>query len=61
MLGLNSYPTGVIDRVSGVQSRGSWYSQMNSRLSVPATVDMDLVRTYNPSTREFDATIQFTA
>ncbi|MFZ0388989.1 MAG: Omp28-related outer membrane protein, partial [Calditrichia bacterium] len=61
MLGLSAYPTGVIDRVSGVQSRGSWYSMMNSRLSVPATVDMDLVRTYNPSTREFEATIQFTA
>ena len=61
-LGLNAYPTGVIDRVSGIQSRGTWYSYLNSRLNQPATVEIEIVsRTYNPGTREFNATIDITA
>lgn len=54
------YPTGAIDRVSGVQSRGAWYSYMNSRNSVPATVAIEVVRSFNKLTREFSATIDFT-
>ena len=43
-LGLSAYPTGVIDRTSGVQSRGSWFTLMNSRNSIPATVSIDIQR-----------------
>lgn len=60
-LGLSSYPTGIIDRVSGVQSRSTWYSLMNNRNSVPATVAIDISRNYNRMTREFSASIDFTA
>jgi len=60
-LGLNAYPTGVIDRTSGVQSRSAWMSLMNSRNSVPATVAIDMSRNYNPISRQFSASIDFTA
>jgi hypothetical protein len=55
------YPTGVIDRVSGILSRGSWYSTMNNRNNVPASVDIGLNWFYNQVTREFQATLRFTA
>jgi len=61
LFGFNSYPTGVVDRVSGIISRGSWYSQMNARNSVPATVEIDVNRSFNQLTREFSASIDFTA
>jgi len=51
----------VIDRVSGVQSRSAWYGQMNSRTSVPATVAISMTRGYNVATRDFTASIDFTA
>ncbi|MBK9097006.1 MAG: Omp28-related outer membrane protein [bacterium] len=59
--GFTSYPTAVIDRVSGIQSRGVWSGLMNNRNSVPATVAIDVDRSYNKLTREFSATIDFTA
>ena len=59
--GFSSYPTAVIDRVSGIQNRGVWASLMNNRNSVPATVAIDVDRSYNKLTREFSATIDFTA
>ena len=59
--GFASYPTAVIDRVSGIQSRGAWPSYMNTRNTVPATVSIDVERSFNKVTREFNATIDFTA
>jgi hypothetical protein len=59
--GFSAYPTAVIDRVSGIQSRSAWASSMNTRNSVPATVAIDVDRTFNELTREFSATIDFTA
>ncbi|RMI09018.1 MAG: T9SS C-terminal target domain-containing protein [Calditrichaeota bacterium] len=61
-LGFNAYPTGIIDRVSGIQSRGVWLSYMQSRLSVAPTVQIDMNSySYDPATREFNAIIDFTA
>ena len=60
-LGFSAYPTGIVDRVSGVQSRSAWAGLMNTRNSVPATVAIDVDRSYNEQTREFSATIDFTA
>ena len=59
--GFSAYPTAVIDRVSGIQSRAAWAGLMNTRNSVPATVAIDVDRTFNELTREFNATIDFTA
>jgi len=62
MLGLNSYPTGVIDRVTGIQNWNSgWTTNMNTRNIVPATVSIDITRSYNVSTREFIANVELTA
>ncbi len=60
-LGLSSYPTGIIDRTTGIQSRSAWVSLMNSRNNVPATVAIDMSRNYNPISRQFSASIDFTA
>jgi hypothetical protein len=60
-LGLSAYPTGVIDRVSGVQSRSAWMTWMTNRNAVPATVAINISRTYNVITRTFNASIDFTA
>ncbi len=59
--GFSSYPTGVVDRVSGIIDRGAWYGQVNARNSIPATVAIDVNRSFNRNTREFNATIDFKA
>jgi len=59
--GFSAYPTAVIDRVSGIQSRGAWAGLMTGRNTVPATVAIDVQRSFNRTTREFEATIDFTA
>lgn len=59
--GFNSYPTGVIDRVSGIQNRGSWLGTVTSRNSVPATVEITVNRSFNTLTRTFNASIDFKA
>jgi len=61
LFGFTGYPTGIVDRVSGIISRSSWYSQMNARNSVPATVAIDMQRSFNKTTREFSATVDLTA
>ncbi|MGB5289332.1 MAG: Omp28-related outer membrane protein, partial [Ignavibacteriaceae bacterium] len=60
-LGYSAYPTGIVDRVSGIQSRSAWLGLMNNRNTVPATVAIDVERSFNELTREFNATIDFTA
>ena len=59
--GFSAYPTAVIDRVSGIQSRSAWAGLMNTRNSVQATVSIEMERSFNEQTREFNATIDFTA
>jgi len=59
--GFTGYPTAVIGRVSGIQSRAAWSGLMNNRNTVPATVAIDVDRSFNEITREFSATIDFTA
>ncbi len=62
LLGLTTFPTGVIDRVSGIKFwNDGWISNMNSRNGVPATVSIGIERDYNINTREFVATVNFTA
>lgn len=61
MLSMSSYPTGVIDRTGPPQSRTAWAGLMAGRLSVPATVSINLQRSYNRITRELNATVNVTA
>ena len=61
-LGLSAYPTGVVDRASGIVNwNTTWVTSMNSRSGVPATVSIEIDRSYNPITRELNATLDFTA
>lgn len=62
-LGLNAYPSGVVDRVTGIVNYwDGWMPSMSGRLSVPATVKIELIeKSYNPFTREFSAIFEFTA
>lgn len=61
LIGFSGYPTAVVDRATG--SPGdytTWTSKVNSRLGVPATVTIDLQRTFDPSTGQLNATINMT-
>ncbi|MGH1364594.1 MAG: Omp28-related outer membrane protein [Calditrichia bacterium] len=60
-MGFTAYPTACIDRNTTLLSRGSWASQVALRASTPATVDINVTRSYDVGTRTFDATIDFTA
>jgi|GEM_PF-882921 len=60
-MGFSAYPTASIDRQSGLISRGSWSNSVSNRTNVPATVAIDVDRSYDANTRTFSATINFTA
>lgn len=61
LFGFSGYPTGIVDRVTGIISRSVWYSQMNTRNGIPATVAIDISRTFDRQTRQVDATVELTA
>ncbi len=54
-------PTGIIDRVSGVQFKDVWFNQLDSRNSIPATVAISMTKSYDTISRDFNASIDFTA
>lgn len=58
--GFAGYPTASVDRASAPTDYTTWTSKVNSRANVPATVTIDLQRTFNLSTRQLDATISMT-
>lgn len=61
-LGFNAYPTGIIDRVTGIISRSIWQSWTANRAAIAPTVNIEKVySSYNPGTREYIATFDFTA
>lgn len=60
-LGFSAYPTGIVDRVTGIISRNLWPQQISSRAAVPATVSMAMKRKYDRATRKLTAIVDFTA
>ncbi len=60
-LGFSAYPTGIVDRVSGIISRSAWYSTMLNRNSVPATVKIEMNYNFDRATRTFHGAFNFTA
>lgn len=60
-LGFNAYPTGIVDRTTGIISRSLWPQQISNRAAVPATVSMEMKRKYDRATRKITATVDFTA
>jgi len=61
MFGIPYWPSGTVDRTGLPNDRGIWQGWMNSRYNVPATVSIDVDRSFNKTTREFSATIDFKA
>ncbi|RPI17864.1 MAG: T9SS C-terminal target domain-containing protein [Ignavibacteriae bacterium] len=61
LLGLNAYPTGVIGRQSGVQSRGAWSGWVNVLSSYDAGVNINVTKSYNSGTRQLQVTANATA
>jgi hypothetical protein len=55
------WPSATIDRTGPPDSRSLWTNQMNQRYNVPATVSITLEKTYNPLSRELNATVDVTA
>lgn len=60
-LGLSSYPTGIVDRVSGVISRSSWYPNIATRNNVPAKVDINIIKTFDSTNNQLQGTVYFNA
>jgi hypothetical protein len=60
LMGYSGYPTATVDRSSGLGDYTTWTSKVNSRISVPATVTIDIQRSYNQVTGHLDATIDMT-
>jgi hypothetical protein len=62
LFGMNSYPTGVVSRSSGILSRGSWYSAVSGQAVTQPFVKVVLTNpTINATTRKITGTITATA
>jgi len=61
LFGVPYWPSGTVDRTGAPNDRAGWFTWVNQRNSVPATVAIDVVRSFNKTTREFSSTIDFTA
>ncbi len=60
-LGFSSYPTGLADRTTASPiDRSTWYSYLNSRWNVWATVRIGLSKTYDEPTRTMSGTVSVT-
>lgn len=60
-LGLSAYPTGIIDRTSAPQSRDQWSTRMNARKNIAPTVEIELLKSYDPVTRQLNMIATVTA
>jgi len=61
LMTFSGYPTAVIDRTGPPISRGAWASTMNNRYNVPATVSIDIDKSFNKITGELTGTVHVTA
>jgi hypothetical protein len=59
--GFGGYPTGTVDRASATGDYTSWTSKVSSRVNVPATVSIEIEKSFNQLTGHLDATINMTA
>ena len=60
-LGFTGYPTGIVDRTSSPQSRTAWLGNVASRANLAPNVSINLSKTFNPTNRELNLTINSTA
>ena len=61
LLQFPGYPTAAVDRATGAPTDYStWTGKVNSRMNIPATVSIDLQRSFNETTGHLDATVDIT-
>jgi hypothetical protein len=60
LMGYTGYPTATVDRASGLGDYTTWTGKVNARLGVPATVSIDIDRTFNQITGQLEATVNMT-
>jgi hypothetical protein len=61
LMGFTGYPTATVDRSSALGDYTTWTSKVNTQANVPATVSLEIERTFNTSTGQLDATVNMTA
>ncbi len=62
LMGFNSYPTGVVSRVSGIIDRNTWGGWVNVVSSdYPPGISYSVTKSYNSSTRQLDVSVTATA
>jgi len=61
-LGFYSYPSGLVDRISSSPiDRDQWYSYLNTRLNISATVSISMLsKTYDQSSQTLRGTVSVT-
>ncbi|MBZ0199511.1 MAG: Omp28-related outer membrane protein, partial [Ignavibacteriaceae bacterium] len=55
------YPSGIIDRTSSPVPIDGWIDSIQARQNIPASVDININKTYDTNTRELDLTVYVTA
>ena len=61
MMGFTGYPTATVNRASAPGDYTTWTSKVNSQVNEPATVSIDIQKSFNQITGQLDATIDMTA
>jgi len=62
LMGLSSYPTGVVGRMTGIISRSAWAQQVSYQSTLAPQARITFTNgTYNPTTRQVNGTLNVTA
>lgn len=60
LMGMNAFPTGTADRVSSLGDYTTWTAKVNARISIPATVSIEISKSFDETTGQLDATVYMT-
>ena len=61
LMGYTGYPTATVDRSSSLGTYTTWASKVNTQANVPATVSIDIQRSFDQATGQLEATVNMTA
>ena len=62
LMGFSAYPTGIVDRMTGIISRSAWQNQATIHSStIEPSISYAVTKTYNSSTRQLNVTVVSTA
>ncbi len=60
LMGMNAFPTGTADRTSALGDYTTWTGKVNARINVPATVSIEITKTFDENSGQLDATVYMT-